>query len=75
MQSISTLLQLGIQKAFEEIYQKKILQKDIRLIPTLKKFEGSHTFPVFQFYQKIEQKPEILAEKIGKYLKEKKNNN
>ena len=56
--NIDSILRTSISEAFKELFDHEIQAVDIKLEPTNKEFEGSHTFIVFP-YLKITKKGEL----------------
>jgi len=69
--NIEEVLKHGIQKAFKDIYDAEIKTGDIKIQPTNKEFEGSHTFVVFPFLRITRKSPEESGTSIGQYLHDK----
>jgi len=69
--NIEEVLKHGIQKAFKDIYDAEIKTGDIKIQPTNKEFEGSHTFVVFTFLRITRKSPEESGTSIGQYLHDK----
>ena len=47
--NIDFILKTSISEAFKELFDQEIQPAEIKLQPTIKEFEGSHTFIVFSF--------------------------
>lgn len=67
--NIEIILKEAISEAFKELYSHVIPPSDIKLQPTNKEFQGSHTFIVFPFLKISKASPERTGEAIGSYLK------
>ena len=65
---IEKILQAGISEALDKLFQLSIKSTEIKLLPTRKEFEGSHTFTCFQFAAQTKQSPENLGKSLGEYL-------
>jgi len=61
-------LQKNIKNAFHELYQVELSLDEIKIQPTKKEFEGSHTFVVFPYLKIARKKPEVLAEEMGQHI-------
>lgn len=62
-------LQEAIQQAFQEVFAITMPLADIRLQPTPKDFEGTHTLVTFSFANSCQQSPEQVAHSLGGWLK------
>ncbi len=60
----------SISDAFRDIFSVNVIESDLKLQPTNKEFQGSHTFVTFPFLKLTKKKPEETAQLIGNYLKE-----
>ncbi|MFC2125365.1 arginine--tRNA ligase, partial [Bacteroidota bacterium] len=69
--NIEEVLKQGIQQAFKEIFKTEILADDIKIQPTNKEFEGSHTFVIFPFLKITRRNPVDSGNIIGDYLHDK----
>jgi arginyl-tRNA synthetase len=67
--NIDSILKTSIAEAFKELFDHKIAPADIKLQPTNKEFEGSHTFIVFPFLKISKKRPEETAELLGSFLR------
>ena len=67
--NIDFILKTSISEAFKELFDHKIQVADIKLQPTNREFEGSHTFIVFPFLKITKKRPEETAELLGSFLK------
>jgi len=68
--NIDFILKTSISEAFKELFDQEIQPAEIKLQPTIKEFEGSHTFIVFPFLKITKKRPEETAELLGSFLKE-----
>jgi arginyl-tRNA synthetase len=68
---IDLLIRQGIQTAFKNIFNYDIPVEEVKLQPTNKEFEGSHTFVVFPFLKITRKSPEESGKQIGQFLLEK----
>jgi len=68
--NIDSILRTSISEAFKELFNHEIQAAEIKLQPTIKEFEGSHTFIVFPFLKITKKRPEETAELLGSFLKE-----
>lgn len=57
-----------VVKAFQDLFDYSPNTEDIKLQPTKKEFQGTHTFVVFPFLKFTKKKPEDSAQDIGTYL-------
>ncbi|MGD9328282.1 MAG: arginine--tRNA ligase [Cyclobacteriaceae bacterium] len=67
--NIDSILKTSFSKAFKELFDYKIEPADIKLQPTNREFEGSHTFIVFPYLKITKKRPEETAELLGSFLK------
>jgi arginyl-tRNA synthetase len=67
---IEKTLQVGIAEGLSKLYKLEIQALDIKLQPTRKEFDGSHTFTCFQYAKPAGQSPEDLGNALGAYLLE-----
>jgi arginyl-tRNA synthetase len=65
---IESILKSDIVKAFQQLFDHELSADDFSLQPTLKEFEGSHTFVVFPYTKITKKSPEQAANAIGDYL-------
>jgi arginyl-tRNA synthetase len=65
---IDFLIRTGIKEAFSGLFDQEVTFEEIRLQPTVKEFEGSHTFVVFPFLRLTRKSPEESARMIGDFL-------
>ncbi|MEM7055676.1 MAG: arginine--tRNA ligase [Bacteroidota bacterium] len=63
-------LQAAIQQALRQVFGMILPISDIRLQPTRKEFEGSHTFVAFALADRCQQRPEEVANKLGVWVKQ-----
>jgi arginyl-tRNA synthetase len=68
--NIDFILKTSISEAFKELFDQEIHAAEIKLQPTIKEFEGSHTFIVFPYLKITKKRPEETAELLGSFLKE-----
>jgi arginyl-tRNA synthetase len=68
--NIDFILKTSISEAFKELFDQEIQAAEIKLQPTIKEFEGSHTFIVFPYLKITKKRPEETAELLGSFLKE-----
>ena len=68
--NLAQQLQAAIQQAFRQEFDRIVPLSNIRLQPTHKEFEGSHTFVTFPFAGSCQQPPEEVAKKLGAWLKQ-----
>lgn len=68
--NIEELLIDGVSNAISTLYGVEIDPNSIQLQITRKEFEGDFTALMFPLVKSLKKKPEILAEEIGKYIKE-----
>jgi arginyl-tRNA synthetase len=68
--NIDFILKTSISEAFKELFDQEIHAAEIKLQPTIKEFEGSHTFIVFPYLKITKKRPEEIAELLGSFLKE-----
>ncbi len=68
--NIDFILKTSISDAFKELFDQEIHAAEIKLQPTIKEFEGSHTFIVFPYLKITKKRPEETAELLGSFLKE-----
>ena len=66
--NIDSILKSSISKAFKELFDQNVQPAEIKLQPTNREFEGSHTFIVFPFLKITKKRPEETAELLGSYL-------
>jgi len=67
---IETSIRESALKALKELYSAELGLNDIIIQKTRKEFEGDYTINVFPFLKISREKPEICAEKIGRYIVE-----
>ena len=68
----STIVSVVI-KAVKELYGQAVEEKMVQLQQTKKEFEGDITLVVFPFVRFAKKKPEVVAEDLGQFLKDKIN--
>ena len=56
--NIEQVLEDGILRAFKELFNADIPSEGIKIQPTNKEFEGTHTFVVFPFLRFTRKSPE-----------------
>lgn len=61
-------LKATFKKAFQSLFSEDIEEDTIKLQPTKKEFEGTHTFTVFQFSKLSKKSPEETARLIGDFF-------
>jgi arginyl-tRNA synthetase len=66
---IDSILKNYLSKAFNELFDYNIQPAEIKLQPTNREFEGSHTFIVFPFLKITKKRPEETADLLGSFLK------
>ncbi|MFN0049829.1 MAG: arginine--tRNA ligase [Cytophagales bacterium] len=66
--NIQTILQNRIAEALEHTFSSGVAAEDIKLLPTRKEFEGSHTFTTFPLAKESGLSPEEIGNKVGTYL-------
>ncbi|MEO1300929.1 MAG: arginine--tRNA ligase [Bacteroidota bacterium] len=62
-------LQENLQRAFQALFEVSIPLSSIRLQPTRKEFQGTHTLATFPFVATCRASYEDIAYKLGKWLK------
>ncbi len=67
--NIQTILQESIAQAFKQLFSINITNEEIKLLPTRKEFEGSHTFATFPFTKSISKSPDEIGRVIGDCMK------
>lgn len=65
---IDTIIQESAAKAFSHVYSAEVDSGDIIIQKTRRDFEGDYTINVFPFLKLTREKPEVCAEKIGKFM-------
>jgi arginyl-tRNA synthetase len=68
--NIEYILQESISKAFLSLFDHSLPPEDIKLQPTNKEFNGTHTFIIFPYLKITTKSPEETTGLIGSYLKE-----
>lgn len=71
--NIELLLKEAIVKSFKELFDSEVKPEQLKIDPTNKEFEGTHTFVTFPFGRISKKSPEETGEIIGAYLQEKTN--
>ena len=67
---IESTLKACIRDAFKKLFDHDLAPGEIKLQPTIKEFEGSHTFIVFPYLRITRKNPEETGNMIGAYLKD-----
>ena len=62
-------LQADIKGAIEQAFGYQLPDNQIIVSPTKKEFEGEYTFVTFPLVKALKNKPEVLGEQVGVYLK------
>lgn len=65
---IQSILQEHISNVLSDYFSVSIANSEIKLLPTRKEFEGSHTFATFPFTKTIGKSPDEIGNLIGKEL-------
>ena len=68
--NIESLLQEAIIKSFNKLFNSDIEAEQIKIQPTNKEFEGTHTFLTFPFSRISRKSPEETGKMVGAFLKE-----
>jgi len=66
---IEKLIVKDIVDAFHHLYQHNLEADKIKLQPTRKEFDGSHTFVVFPYARFAKKSPQDTAQQLGEQLK------
>ncbi len=69
--SIETIIQQAAIKAVKTLYQADVNSKQVQVQNTRKEVSGDITIVVFPFLRLSKKSPELTAEDLGNYLKEK----
>ena len=62
-------LQADIKGAIDQIFDYQLPDNQLIVSPTKKEFEGEYTFVTFPLVKALKNKPEVLGEQVGAYLK------
>ncbi|MEM9416866.1 MAG: arginine--tRNA ligase [Bacteroidota bacterium] len=57
-----------IQQALQQIWDLTVPLQELSLQPTHQQFEGSHTFVIFPWAKRCQQKPEEMGQQLGAWL-------
>lgn len=68
--NIEKMLRSSIANAFVSCFGKKIPPEEIKIQPTRKEFQGTHTFVVFPYSRLSGKSPEETGKMIGNFLKD-----
>lgn len=63
-------LQAEIKGAIKHVFDYQLPDNQLIVSPTKKEFEGEYTFVTFPLVKALKNKPEVLGEQMGAYLKE-----
>jgi len=63
-------LQQVLAQSLKELFDSEVDEKSIKLQPTPKEFEGTHTFVTFPYLKISRKNPEQTGQLIGEYLKD-----
>jgi len=66
--NIQGILQETIALAMRQLYNLNIANEEVKLLPTRKEFEGSHTFTTFPFVKSLGRSPDEIGKAIGDFL-------
>jgi arginyl-tRNA synthetase len=69
--NVEFILKESISRAFGDLFGSQLGVEEIKLQPTRKDFQGSHTFVTFPYTRISKKSPLETGEIIGNYLKEK----
>lgn len=70
MNSIVSIIQQGVVRAFLDLYQKELPPDQVQVQATRKEFEGDYTVVVFPLVKLAGKKPDEVAQDLGQYLVE-----
>lgn len=70
MNSIVSIIQQGVVRAFLDLYQKELPPDQVQVQATRKEFEGDYTVVVFPLVKLAGKKPDEVAQQLGQYLVE-----
>lgn len=70
MNSIVSIIQQGVVRAFLDLYQRELQPEQVQVQATRKEFEGDYTVVVFPLVKLAGKKPDEVAQDIGQYLVE-----
>lgn len=65
---IQEILSSTITKALQSVFSLSVSENEVKLLPTRKEFEGSHTFTTFPYVKQIGKSPDEIGKAIGEYL-------
>ncbi|MBK7407405.1 MAG: arginine--tRNA ligase [Saprospirales bacterium] len=68
MDSIISVIQKGVGKAFKSLYQQELDETQVLVQVTRKEFEGDYTIVVFPLTRLTGKKPDELAQELGNFL-------
>jgi len=63
-------LQQVLIQSLKDLYDSEVDEESIKLQPTRKEFEGTHTFVTFPYLKLSRKNPEQTGQLIGEYLKD-----
>ncbi|MCZ6899025.1 MAG: arginine--tRNA ligase [Bacteroidetes bacterium] len=63
-------LQQVLSQSLKELFDSEVDEESIKLQPTRKEFEGTHTFVTFPYLKFSRKSPEQTGQLIGEYLKD-----
>jgi arginyl-tRNA synthetase len=67
---IELIIAKSCKQAFDKLYGKELKINNFYPVNTKKEFTGDYTIIVFPLLSYAKEKPEVLAEKLGNYLKD-----
>jgi arginyl-tRNA synthetase len=70
MNSIVSIIQQGVVRAFLDLYQKELPADQVQVQATRKEFEGDYTVVVFPLVKLAGKRPDEVAQELGHYLVE-----
>ncbi|MFZ2899578.1 MAG: arginine--tRNA ligase [Saprospiraceae bacterium] len=70
MNSIVSIIQQGVVRAFLDLYQKELAAGQVQVQATRKEFEGDYTVVVFPLVKLAGKRPDEVAQDLGQYLVE-----
>jgi arginyl-tRNA synthetase len=70
MNSIVSIIQQGVVRAFLDLYQKELPPDQVQVQATRKEFEGDYTVVVFPLVKLAGKRPDEVAQDLGQYLVE-----
>jgi arginyl-tRNA synthetase len=68
--NIEYILQESLSEAFASLFNYTLPPEEIKLQPTNREFNGTHTFIIFPYLKITRRKPEETGELIGSYLRD-----